>query len=387
MYRLLMISTGLWIPFSSAVLAQSPRPEWAQVEPVSEVQLPGFNWPARDVVFAEDTIFILTYDGDLHAVLESRDLSAGEVQKFRTERPTSLVRRSGEWWAWDPTTGGLSRGTDTDPETFVEKDLEDLVAGTYRVDGPARSNHLARLGPSGLVLERRQYSPQREGLTTQGAIVVAQPGDPPVEDTVLQFDAWSFSKDKEGLILCCGNPALFTPQANWDVFQSRYLFFTDGVQRTVVRHDLIGTRSDSVTTHAPPAPELSEDLMLEATIVASTESRAESFDHQQYRRRLRQMMEFLPQEFSQRLPTHTQLFALGEAEAIVRHFHALGPMGGLASEWSLVRFPRGPVLTVNLEGLGRVRAMRLNGNVLVVLHEELENGQYRLLISRFRVTE
>ncbi|MDT8340629.1 MAG: hypothetical protein RQ751_03875 [Longimicrobiales bacterium] len=385
MFRLLIFTVACSVSLLAPAVAQTPAAGWSEPVFVSVLDIKDGDRPFRDAVFRGDTLFVLTYEGQLRSVVVGAHKALVDLDRFAVDRPTSLFWRDGAWWVWDPVNGRIQAATTDRDEVVVARNLEDLIAGTYRVDGPARSNHLARLGDRGVVMERRAYAPQRESLTTAGFIIQARFGAAPVEDTLLRFAAWSFSKDKDGLILCCGNPALFTPQANWDVFGERFLYFTDGVQGMVLRRDLASGDVDSVATPLPVPEELDDETMLKVAVLVSSETRGESFNVTAYREQLEARRVLLSNEFARQFPVHTQLFALDDSRALIRHFSPMGTMGGLADDWSLVSFPADRIVRVSLPGLGRVLALSFRQGVLSIAHQQLRRGRYDLRISRYRV--
>jgi hypothetical protein len=167
------------------------------------------------------------------------------------------------------------------------------------------------------------------------------------------------------------------------VVGERFLFFTDGASDDVLRLDMSTGTVDSLATGIAAQPQLTEEVMIEVGVAIASETRPASFDRPRYRERLEQVASSLHTAFSGTLPRHTQLFAISESVALVRHFDVRGRMGGLAETWSVVSFRDRTVRAIRLASLGQARAIGVTDESIMIAHQHLEWGRYNLTVSEY----
>lgn len=325
--------------------------------------------PRDAIKFDRSTAFVLTADHEI--IVYNTDLANGVVAsrslspKMETDRLTGFVRRGDSLWVWDPVQTLLHPlWPDTgDPLPIPAGANEDLFVGSFRVGGPPRSHHRPLRMGDRFLLERRSIREQFDSLVVPGYIVAVKlrTGQ---EDTLVAFRASGYGHRRGNLIICCGPPPIFSPQAHWSLVARSTIAFASGRDDIVKLIDIAGDSNDSIRTHVSPSD---VDYGTRIRYALQRADQPTSIERGRYALQLLASGDRFAEAFSEEAPTITQMLIPTYGLIAIRHFDSSAPPHGLSRDWSFIDIDTRSIVQLELPFSGVVHDMDLAGDTLFTL--------------------
>ena len=281
---------------------------------------------------------------------------------------TSLVVSTERGWLWDPESLLLRPIIGGSPRSIqipMSRPEEVFVQGTQ--GGTPRNHGRLVVSPEGLIFERRAFRPEAESAEVPAHLVRLRV-DFGTEDTLLSFSATGYHRKVGGVTLCCSRPLSFSPQANWALLGGEQLAFSSGHPGSLALIHLskeIPVDSIPLDIHPRPARERDFREYAMEQVRATQDWPEDRVD--EYSRRLRHLKQQLRQEFSDRTPSVTQLFAAGDEEVWIRHFDPGHWPYGLSDYWTIVDLAERTTRMVKTSDIGLVHDLIRYGNRVSIL--------------------
>lgn len=340
-----------------------------------DARMLGRRWVAG--VTAEGEFFEVTTTSDDNE--EIRRVTLPDT----VNRATALLNVGDSLWVWDAVETAafsLDAGTFTHAAPLTSK--EDHFVGSFRPGGPPRSHHLTRRWRSWVLLERRSVVDQQKSLVAPGALVRFDL-ETSIEDTLRTFLASSYSHQRGSLVICCGPPPMFSPQAHWAIIDSSTVAFTNGRENQIHLVSDVGASVKSIRLDLESA-RLSMNQKV-AYAVTSSRGHKSIFELAAHAIRWRTQPHRLREAFSDTVPTITQMFVLHSDLVAARHFDAEAYPHGLSEQWTLVRLSNGAPSGLHLPGIEVVHDMNLvsgsESDTLAVLWSRRKDSNVNLFKS------
>jgi hypothetical protein len=246
----------------------------------------------------------------------------------------------------------------TDPQEL-------FLSGTE--GGAPRDHGRLEWSESGYVFERRSAHAQLDSSIVPGFLVLFDPISE-TEDTLHRFSASGYGRKLGGVMICCGPPPIFSPQAQWQILGNRGVVFSSGDNGSVLLIPF--ERGNPVERYSlgidpKPVPDRTRvRYVIRERRNGSSQGRGGGVLEYWELWRSRGL---LRGSFSDRTPGVTQMFAADSATVWVRHFDSEAGSHGLSDRWTVLNLHRRETLEVRIPDLGVVHDMRTQGDQLIVL--------------------
>lgn len=359
------------------------------IQPHSQAHVAWVEGSIRDAILSPDcSVGFFGQDGDMVWIRSGGGGWADpEYAEFGDSLPNprwgvSFVRGSGGALVWIASDTAVHHRT-TLKERFLHLSIsrpEELWVGSSYPQGPPRNHGKIELIGTKILFERRNIPEQYESLTTIGFLSVFDPGRSQ-EDTLVTFPASAYSHRKGELVLCCGRPLIFSPEAQWLVDERGRVVFTDGISNEV---SIINPQTRSVLnrisfpapTHEPTEMQFEEYAVREGHFFQEWSTKEE----RRYRQTIGRRKSALRSEFFDFPPIITQMVEFTNSVIGLRQFDPGVWPHGLSDKWILLDLVSTSVETVSLPGLGTVHDLIVRGGTLRILSSVRRDSNRRELV-------
>lgn len=316
---------------------------------------------------------------------QAEDLSLVGPDSILAPPGATLVSSPDGPMLWDPASAVLHPLLEPFPRAVhvpLQRPTEVFVPGTE--GGMPRHHGRLLLSGKEMIFERRVFRPETDSITTQGYLVHSNT-DFQREDTLYSFLASGYGQRTGGVMVCCGRPLVFSPQAHWLLAKNDRVVFSSGDENALLLLPLRdGIDLDSLSLPIEPRRVRDWDILRYVLHQARTRqdwSRGRVF---RYSLQALRSIDYLRQGFSTRTPLVTQLFSVEENEIWVRHFDPRSWEFGLSELWTVVDLETQANVVVRIPDLGLVHDIKRMGNEVKFLSStSWDSGERFLGVSTY----